>query len=246
MKFIGERLFCHPNFLKNYDFSKLDEIKKNPSNFQYFLILMEKVHFGFLFFKDYYPFFSISYSTLFNDVQLLNKEYGDLSASKKQLDNIHFRSGFISIPDSNYAQMYHTYNSMCFQKKKTIKKKGIRSIINTKLNNFWKKLDLPMIVLTSSITKKQINYLEELISNKPLYLMKNNNQYHTGVQIEGLFNILEKINLSAEKKNRFVNCYDFAFQFLKRGGRKARRKYKQHMKSYTLRIAMSNIIDKVS
>lgn len=114
MKFIGERLFCHPNFLKNYDFSKLDEIKKNLSNF---LILMEKVHFGFLFFKDYYPFFSISYSTLFNDVQLLNKEYGDLSASKKQLDNIHFRSGFISIPDSNYAQMYHTYNSMCFQKK---------------------------------------------------------------------------------------------------------------------------------
>ena len=246
MKFIGERLFCHPNFLKDYDFSKLDEIKKNPSNFQYSLVLMQKVHFGFLFFKDYYPFCSISYSTLFDDVQLLNKEDRDLSAKKRQLDNLKKRSGFISIPDSNYAMMYHIYNSICSQKKTIKKEKGIKTIIKTKLNDFRKKLDLPMIVLTSSITKKQINYLEELIKDKPVYHMKSKtNYYHTGVPVEGLFNILEKINLSAEKKNRFVNCYDFAFQFLKRGGKKAKEKYKKHIKSYTLRIAMGNIIDKV-
>ena len=42
MKFISERLFCHPNFLKNYDFSKFDEIKKIHQDFNIFLFIWKK------------------------------------------------------------------------------------------------------------------------------------------------------------------------------------------------------------
>ncbi len=243
MKFISERLFCHPNFLKNYDFSKFDEIKKNPSGFQYFLIYLEKVHFAFLVFKNHYPFFSFGYSAKFNDIQIPNQKNRVTSKYKDQIKTLSQKNGFITIPDSLYTHVYKKYTWMCINKK-SIKKKNITSIVKKTGRNFLKKFELPMIIMGSTFTKKQIGYIHTLISKNPVYSLSSDGYNHTGLLVEGNFNKLTKINLSVKKNlNKYDNCYDFAFQFLKRGRKEARDKYSKHIKSYTFQIALRNIID---
>lgn len=200
LNFLDLNLVCHPNFTKKQDISILNEMFDNPHLFKYCIFLAKVAHLGILFFKGKEPYCSLGYGS---------KYY------------MNPRTSILSIPDSllKDACVYHTKSKASVKKK--MKYRSIyRSFKKNKLSDFEN--HDPLMIHFGQMTTQQALFLKGIFKGKKQQNFFLNHNTFSIINLKGTFSTKGTIIDEKKKNGKFINCYEFTYEFLKKGDTKAK------------------------